>query len=118
MEASIIDLRDKYTKLKNMIGICGKFIGADLLDKNYKPGRQTSYTTIVLILYQTFTFYSIYVSCPHYIPMLKTLITYGIGVQVSVKCIYYTNIGSLALFPFEGIGLKKNLMGTLNRFMS
>jgi hypothetical protein len=81
-EMSMIDNKAKFLDLIGNLEKCIKLIGVNFFNPNYVPGLLTLLTFIVSLSNILFTFYSLGIGWPNVYNMLKTLTTFGIGLQV------------------------------------
>lgn len=82
MHNSNLFLTEKYLKFVHYLTNALKFIGINLFDENYRHGIRTLATFMVLLTINLGTIYTVYISIPDYIAVIKTLLLSGLGVQV------------------------------------
>jgi nucleoside permease NupC len=73
---------EKYNKLLGLISKGAKFMGIDVMNLDYKPNYRTAITYVLIFFVNLSSIYTFISSFPELIPMLKSVVTYGMVVQV------------------------------------
>lgn len=73
---------EKYLDLKEKVSFSAKFMGINVLDKDYKIGIATYFTYLMLFLSNMSSIHTIIDAFPDFIVILQALTTYGMIAQV------------------------------------